>query len=45
MEVLTFELAQRIKAHMLKNKIGFVFYQGALISIDDCDTVINYVLR
>lgn len=45
MEVLTFELAQKIKAHLLKTKQGFVFYQGVLVSLDDCNTVIDYCLK
>lgn len=45
MHILTFELAQKIKAHLIKTNQGFTYYQGVIISREDCDTVIDYALR
>lgn len=45
LNILTFELAQNIKAHLIKTNQGFTYYQGVIVSREDCDTVIDYVLR
>lgn len=38
---MTISLAEKIYNHLLATKQGFCFYQGQLISLGDCERVLN----